>query len=142
MNDYWKGISTAVIGAGVVGVIGYLLIVKENQIRIETLIKSVDSLSLSADETQKSLSVTRLFVAQAHPNRTLSQAPSLMKLQALDAQEIEQLAKGLSELEMPVNNKFEFVPPQLKNLSAKYSFTSQDLTTFQAVAQPFQAGEL
>lgn len=142
MSDYWKGVSTAIIGAGVVGIVGYLLIVKENQIKIDALTKTVDELRMSEGETQKSLNSTRLFVAQAHPDRILGQTSSLKKLQALDSQEIELLAEGLPELKVSGSNEVLRVPLSLKSLVTKYNFSDQDLAAFRAVAQPYQAGEM
>ena len=138
MNEFWKGVSSAVIAAGIIGIAGYLLIVKENQTKIEALTKSIDGLKESADETQKSLNTTRLFVAQAHPNRKLSQADSLKKLQALNMNEMVLLAEGLPELEVSGENTVKIVPASIRGLAAKYDFSEKDLVVFHAVAQPIK----
>jgi hypothetical protein len=137
MNDYWKGVSTAVIGAGVIGLASYLLIIKENQIEIRALRDSIQKLELSDTKTQASLNTTRLFVAQAHPNRTLSLAPSLKKLGELDRMEIELLAGALTYVEIvdgvDGGERVKDIPPSLKVLFEKYNLTTKDLVAFHAV---------
>ena len=143
LNDIGREIMVAVIAAVIVAGGAYLLIVKENQIYIVTLqaelteVKSELVQLRQADEAAKtSLSATRLFVAQAHPDRDPLYMFSALKLKDLDSNEIDILAASLPEVELGPGPSKEILnaPEPLKQLIEKYDFSGDDLATYYEVA--------
>ena len=123
MSDSAKQIGIAVgsslLTALVLAIAGYVFVVKENQIRIESLEKLVKSQSESVENGLKeldsaldkhaeqlngslerhrtSVNSLKLFVVAAHPDRDYVSLVSSRKLQSLNPAEFEVLANGLTE---------------------------------------------
>lgn len=123
MSDSAKQIGIAVgsslLAALVLAIAGYIFVVKENQIRIDSLEKLVkgqsesvedglkeldaafdthiEKLNRSLDRHRTSVDSLKLFVVAAHPDRDYVSLVSSRKLQSLNSVEFEVLANGLNE---------------------------------------------
>ncbi|WP_421911685.1 hypothetical protein [Marinobacter sp.] len=123
MSDSAKQIGIAVgsslLTALVLAIAGYIFVVKENQIRIDSLEKLVEGQSESVEGGLKELDAAldthieklnsslerhrtsvdslKLFVVAAHPDRDYVSLVSSRKLQSLSSVEFEVLANGLNE---------------------------------------------
>lgn len=123
MPDSAKQIGIAVgaslLTASILAIVGYVFVVKENQIRIETLenlVKSqsesveegledldtaldthIDKLNSSLERQRTNVDSLKLFVVAAHPDRDYVSLVSSRKLQSLKPAELEVLANGLNE---------------------------------------------
>jgi hypothetical protein len=135
MNNFVSGLLIAIIGGGIVALAGYLLIVKENQMEIASLKSTISDLKMIATDTQKSLNATRLFIAQAHPDRDLAQRGSVEKLRGLSTKEIEELADSLPQVQLTNTKEVESVPVSIQNLMEKYNWTEGDVGTYYEIAE-------
>ncbi len=148
MNEIVKGLLIVVGGAIIVAVPGYLFVVKENQVRIESLQKSVDEIKLAqnpllpvpgtlkeirenTEKLQDSLNATKLFVAQAHPDRDTSSLAAIMKLQGFKPSDFTTLAKGLRNVTI-VQSTGQVIDaaPEFMKLMRKYGITAKDISKY------------
>lgn len=131
-----KEIIVAVVGGSVVALAGYLLGVKENQVNITHIKQELQDIKEIGKNNQDSLVATKLFVAQAHPNRDASTLASIVKLQKLNKNEVEILARSLSDVKIGPgpNNELVKIPVNLKDLAEKYNLNGNDFASFTAVA--------
>lgn len=122
-------VSGLVVAAG-----GYLLVVKENQVRIEGMQSTLEKLQESSENMRNSLNVTKLFVAQAHPDRNFSRV-SLLKLQNLSKDEIATLAAGLEDVKIAGPDKeVRQAPAEIRELMKKHNLTGEDILAYHEVA--------
>lgn len=137
------GVVIALVSGFLVAVPGYLFVVKKNQVDIVNLQREVDRLKDSGREYDKSLVATKLFIAQAHPDRDISNFASLQKLQDLNAAEIRVLAGELQKAQLTSGPQGEIVSTsnKLQQLIQRFQFNDDDLETYQAVAEMPSAGD-
>lgn len=117
MNDVTKQVLVAVITAVILGFFGYTFVVKENQIKIaqleksltkesESMAKSITEISKKLDihyngikssigESRSTIDSLKLFVVAAHPNRDHISLTASVKLQSLNSNQFNVLATGL-----------------------------------------------
>lgn len=131
-----KEIIIAVVGASAVALAGYLLGVKENQVNIANIKKDLVEIKEIGEKNGNSLIATKLFIAQAHPNRDASKLASLNKLQKFDSSEVEVLAGALSAVKLGPGSTKEIVklPVNLEAITRKYHLSGNDFANFTAVA--------
>jgi hypothetical protein len=117
MNDVTKQVLVTLITAAVLGFFGYIFVVKENQIKIEQLEKSIakesesvaksitditnkldvhyNGIKSSIGESRSTIDSLKLFVVAAHPNRDHISLTASAKLQSLNSNQFNVLATGL-----------------------------------------------
>jgi len=119
LKEAFVAVISAVISGIVLTFAGYLLIIKENQVIIQSLKEQVADLKKDAlrtfeieidnfreikekmEKTDTSLNATKLFIASVHPdNKNISMLSSLKKLNNLSIPELEQLAEGIKHKEV------------------------------------------
>jgi len=140
-----KEIVISVVSAGIALGGNYVLIAKENQVNISNIQRDISEIKTVGKETSDSLVATKLFVAQAHPNRDTSSLSSIEKLQKLDDEEVKILAGHLGEIEFSPgsNSEVKILPVGLQNMAAKYQLTGEDFGYFTSLAYPnIQDGDL
>lgn len=137
MMEIGKAIIIAVVSGLIVAAAGYLLIVKENQMSIRAVEKEISQLREMGIKTQDSLNATKLFVAQAHPDRDASTLASIMKLKKLDINEITGLASSLRKVEVgpAPENEIKQAPADVRALIEKYELTGKDLKVYGKIAE-------
>lgn len=122
MSDSLKqigiAVGTTIVASFILGIAGYILVVKENQIRIQTLentLKSqseilakrlddlnlqfgthIDKLDNTLEKNRSSVDSLKLFVVAAHPDKSHVSLISSLKLQSLSPDEFDVLANGLN----------------------------------------------
>jgi len=142
-----KEIIVGLVVAAIMGLGGYILIVKENQVVIEQLQKSFTELKELEMKTTDSLYATRLFVASAHPERDMNLLVSYKKLEELSNEELQQLAAGIrmsteSSPTSPIVTATHTGPKTTASLTPthilaaysdirdKYNLTEEDISAF------------
>ncbi|HBC3859256.1 TPA: hypothetical protein KD866_004722 [Vibrio parahaemolyticus] len=140
MNEIVNNVLSTVIGAAIVGGFGYVLVVKEHQLKIDALQKTVEEqstkLSEFADRQDIAINSIRLFVVSNHPDKdhsTLISRVSLKKLQSLSPQEYPILVKGLNSIVEPKEKALS--PQSTENFEAlliKHDLKEVDLNTYVA----------
>jgi len=131
-----KEITIVVITSSILAVAAYVLVVKENKINIIHIKKELKEMKDIAKKNEDSLVATKLFIAQAHPDRDASNLASLIKLQKFNRAEIVALAQSLPDVKLGPGPNKEIVklPVSLKELVKKYQLTGNDFANFTAVA--------
>ena len=140
-----KELVVAVVGGGVVALAGYLLVITKNQVNISHIQSDIMEIKEFSKKNSKSLVATKLFIAQAHPDRDASSLASLMKLQKLDDSEVEVLAGALPDVKLGPGPENEIVkmPVQLKAIVDKHQLNGIDIAIFWAVANlPVKDGQM
>ncbi|HAS6444387.1 TPA: hypothetical protein GRR81_25410 [Vibrio parahaemolyticus] len=140
MNEIVKNVLSTIIGAAIVGVFGYVLVVKENQLKIDTLQKTVEEQSTKltefADRQDVAINSIRLFVVSNHPDKdhsTLLSRTSFKKLQNLSPQEYPILVKGLNSIVEPKEKPLSSVTSaNFEALLLKHNLEQVDLNTYLA----------
>ncbi|WP_061036301.1 MULTISPECIES: hypothetical protein [Vibrio] len=138
MNEIIKNVLSTVIGAAIVAGFGYVLVVKENQIKIEELQNAINQQSINlaafSDRQDVAINSIRLFVVSNHPNKdhsTLLSQVSLRKLQGLSPEEYPILVRGLNNIVEPGDN-----PPQMtadfSQLLLEHNLEEADLNRYVA----------
>ncbi len=131
-----KEIVIAVVGGGVVALGSYLLGVKENQNNIGHIKQELVEIKEIGKRNQDSLVATKLFIAQAHPDRDTSRLASIIKLQKFNKEEVEVLAQSLPEVKLKSGLTIEIVklPKSLLGLVKKHKLEGNDFENFAAIA--------
>ncbi|ODW25959.1 hypothetical protein [Vibrio parahaemolyticus] len=140
MNEIVKNVLSTIIGAAIVGVFGYVLVVKENQLKIDTLQKTIEEQSARltgfADRQDVAINSIRLFVVSNHPDKdhsTLLSRASFKKLQNLSPQEYPILVKGLNSIVEPTEKPLSSVTSaNFEALLLKHNLEQVDLNTYVA----------
>ena len=131
-----KELVVAVLGGGVVALAGYLLGVKENQVNIDNLKSELAEIKAIGQKNQDSLVATKLFIAQAHPERDAGNLASVMKLKQLDKIEVFTLAESLPEIKFQSGpgHKLAKLPEELEALAKKHDFKGKDFASYAEIA--------
>lgn len=135
----------AVVGGSVVALSAYLLGVKENQINIDHLKRELADIKAIGEKNSDSLVATKLFIAQAHPDRDISKIASVKKLQQLDRAEIVKLAEALPEIKFEPGPGYRIavLPKDLAELARKHEFSGKDFASYTELANlPFMEVKL
>jgi len=126
-----KGVLTGILCTALVSGVGYVFLVKENQIKISNLEKSIIKISDSLDDSGKSISALKLYVVSAHPSKDYMSLASAKKLGSFKPSEIVMLA---SELIPNEGNQFNLktinFSEDLKPIIEKYSINNEDLNSY------------
>lgn len=124
MNDILKGVLIGVIPTAIIAFLGYIWVIKENQLSIDLLKEEVRSISANQDERSKSVNSIKLFIASAHPNKDLSPLLTSTRISELSSKEVADISEILKNL-----------PKQeaLNKLKSKYKFNKAELQAFQSV---------
>ena len=158
MNDVTKqilaGVITTIVTAVVIGIFAYVLIIKENQLKIshletqltqqsEIASKEIDklgakldklqeSIDSNVDKSQSSIDALKLFVVAAHPQRNNGVLTSYNKLQNLNPLEFSTLSSGLHELKSvePVNWNNVNIGGNFDSLINEHKINQDDLELF------------
>ena len=133
MNDIAKGVLIGVISSAILGGFGYIFVVKENQTKIASIEKSLETMSDDMSKSGESMIALKLFVVSAHPNKDYIPLASAKKLGALEPAEIQLLASGLSSA---ASGKIDtFSGQALSDLIATHGLTENDLRNYFLVAR-------
>lgn len=164
MSDSAKQIGIAVLSSIltvlILAIVGYVFVVKENQIKIDTLenlVKGqsesverglreldaaldthIEKLNGSLERHRTSVDSLKLFVVSAHPDRDYVSLVSSRKLQSLNPLEFEVLANGLHEYKrsgLEGVKKMEF-GEEFETLIIQHDLNETDLNSYiEAVGQ-------
>lgn len=139
-----KEITVAVVSAAVIAITGYILVIKENQLKIEFLTEKIAELKEISTNTQGSLNATKLFIASAHPKRDISSLASLEKLKDATPSEYTILGTALAKenIKFGVNNEIKTTSPQFRAFIAKYDLNKNDIETYSIIAKASEANEI
>lgn len=132
MKDVVKGIFVGVISTILVSGVGYIFIVKENQMKIDNIEKILSNYDGEMEASGKSINALKLFVVSAHPDKDYIPIASASKLQRMSAKEVSVLAAAMQvDADVPalVGDKM------LKSNSARtiikeYDLTKEDLEVY------------
>ena len=131
MSDIMKGVLTGVLCTALVSGVGYVFLVKENQIKISNLEKTITKIADSMDDSGESINALKLFVVSAHPSKNYMPLASAKKLGSFKPSEMEILA---SELMPNEGNKFNVkavnFSEDLKPIIEKYKLNNEDLNSY------------
>lgn len=122
MRDFWKGVLSAVAGAGILGLFGYVILIEKMSVKIESIESKLSDISSDLKYSGNSLNGIKLFIASAHPDRDIIPLASATKLKSLSNQEIFILGRSLPE------RLTEFDPANLQPGSAQSIITNHSLT--------------
>jgi hypothetical protein len=131
MSDVAKGVLIGIIISAIVAGFGYVILVKENQIKIDNIEKLLGKYDDQMEKSGKTLNALTLFVVSAHPDKNFMPIASARKLEAMDSDAIEVIATSMSK----VDNKdawfasFQAALP-LKTIKDAYKLTNEDLENF------------
>ena len=136
MVNWGKALIIAAVSGLIVALGSYLLVVKENKVRIEGLQSTLEDLRDSSIKIQDSLTATKLFIVQAHPDRNASSLAAVMKLKNLNKAELATLAEGLRNIKIVGPNKeVHQASAEIQELMKKHNLTGKDFITYYRVAE-------
>jgi hypothetical protein len=131
MNDIVKGVLIGVISSAVVAGLGYILIVKENQIKIDNIEKILTKYDSQMEKSGETISALKLFVVSAHPDKNYMPIASAKKLEAMDTGAIEVIAASMSKAENKETWFASFyTASSLQPIKDEYELTNEDLGNF------------
>lgn len=119
------------IGGSIVALAGYLLIVKENQVKIDYLSQQVKELQEFESGTRNALAATKLFVVSAHPERDFSALTSLKKIQDTKYKEIEVMAAVL----IGDNNDLTSIDNKALGFIRTLNIDQKDLSVYKQIVE-------
>lgn len=140
MNEITKGVLVGVATAVILSGVGYLLLAKENKVRIDMLLNEVQSVSRRVDRGNESLTALKLFVVSAHPDRDHMTLSSAQKVQQLTGQELGMLAGQMDRFKTAA--AFATIAregsPQISAILQKHQIDSNDLVNLWASVENFE----
>jgi len=132
MKEIGKGVLIGLIIAAISAVLGYFCLVRENQIRIQTIQRDIENLSSRVERGNESLNALKLFVVSAHPDRNYIPLTSAGKLQDLTAGEINTLAGQIDKYTTARAFSLNAQKDNLKinDIMTKYQIDQNDLRNY------------
>ncbi len=97
VNTIITGAASALIASLVVGLVGYVLVVKENQLMIKNLSNDLEDARASLESNRLKVDSLKMFVISAHPSRYNIPLSSSEKLQSLEPSELTEISEAVSE---------------------------------------------
>jgi len=135
-----KELGIAIVGGSIAALGGYLLLVTENKTDIKHIEKQLAEIKAIAKENGQSLISTKLFVAQAHPDRDSSSLVSLEKLSFFENADVIKLAETIAQYDED-SETIEKLRLKLVNsddiahLKQKYNLEVADINTYVDIAK-------
>ena len=144
MKEIYKGVLIGLVTIAIPALLGYVWLIRENQIRIQTIQRDIESLSSRVERGNESLNALKLFVVSAHPDRNYISITSAGKLQDLTAGEINTLAAEIDKystarafsLSASKDN------PQINDIMARYQIDQNDLRNYWSGVKALKINEL
>jgi hypothetical protein len=129
MNEIVKGVAIAVLTTGIVAALGYVFLIKENQVKLEYLEKGLNRIESSIKSSSSSIDAIKLFVVAAHPNRNYLPISSSEKLGKLNPNELTVFAQGLSNINYQPGSELNLTraSKEFIEIKAEYDFNDTDI---------------
>ena len=97
-KKFRSGIAIGLIPAVILGIFGYFIIVKTNEVKIEKLTSEIQTMNAQIKEAGDVMNATRIFITKAHPNKHLARIFELDFLGKLSNQQVSRMVKTFHTL--------------------------------------------